>query len=677
MISAPKSQEEGVFKVNWAQWGLKSALHESQRKGGYLIEAQEDRRRSLIGYDYSSGYDDFPGLGWAALVIQDVSSVFAPIERLKVFVFGAGTVVALFVVAISLMVTRKMTNPILKISEIARRVAQGDFEGKTDYTSKDEIGSLTETFNQMIQDLKRQRAQLVDKHYVDSIIANMMNTLIVVSPDGIIKTVNQATIDVLGCTKDELVGQPVTIIFGEQLPFKWPGFEDLIEKGFISSMESTYLSKNRSKIPVFFSASVMRGLNGEIQGVIFVAQDITERKRAEAALAEQAIRDVLTNLYNRRYFNHRIGEEIARADRNKHCLAILLCDLDHFKAINDTRGHQEGDEVLKMVARAIQQSTRGTDLVFRWGGDEIVVVLSDTTREGILLTADRIRRSIRAIGEKTSLDVDLSIGVAFYPEHGRTVDELIRLADRALYIAKKGGDKIHIGEEEYHLDEHSIKIEFQPIMNIRTHKILGYEALSRDSKGKLKILELFRKYDNVGQLSEVKRLCFKLQLKSAQNLGLKRVFVNVDFNILNQLEVIPKPPGTEIILEISELEALHDVEDRLKITKQWREKGYKFAIDDFGAGFISLPFIAQLFPDYIKMDRSTIIQAVSSEKFRGLLKDLQSALRNYSTQGIIAEGIETEKELQVVKNIGIYLVQGFLLGRPRELGGFSGGGHLH
>ncbi|MCI0529755.1 MAG: EAL domain-containing protein, partial [Nitrospira sp.] len=153
----------------------------------------------------------------------------------------------------------------------------------------------------------------------------------------------------------------------------------------------------------------------------------------------------------------------------------------------------------------------------------------------------------------------------------------------------------------------------------------------------------------------------------AQDLKLKRVFVNVDFNMLSQLEAINKPPGIEVILEISELEALHDVEDRLKIAKKWRENGYKFAIDDFGAGFISLPFIAQLFPDYIKMDRSTIIQAVSSEKFRGLLKDLQLALRNYSTQGIIAEGIETEKELHVVKDIGIYLVQGFLLGKPQEL----------
>jgi EAL domain-containing protein (putative c-di-GMP-specific phosphodiesterase class I) len=145
------------------------------------------------------------------------------------------------------------------------------------------------------------------------------------------------------------------------------------------------------------------------------------------------------------------------------------------------------------------------------------------------------------------------------------------------------------------------------------------------------------------------------------------VFINVDFKVLNQLECVPGPPGTEVILEISEAEALFDVENHLKITRKWRAQGFKFAIDDFGAGFISLPFIAQLIPDYIKMDRSTIVQAGSSHQFLKFLRDLILALRNYSKEGIIAEGIETEKELQVVRDLGIDPVQGFLFDKPHEL----------
>lgn len=398
-----------------------------------------------------------------------------------------------------------------------------------------------------------------------------------------------------------------------------------------------------------------------------------ERKRREVDLERQAIKDTLTDLYNRRYFSQRIEEEMSQADRCRYNIAVLLCDLDQFKAVNDTLGHHVGDKVLKAVAKSIQQSTRGSDLVFRWGGDEIVVILSNTTREGVLVAADRLRRGIHQISQGGSLNLDLSIGIAFYPEHGVNEDELLRVADRALYIAKKGGGKIHIGQDEYNLGEHSIKVVFQPIVDvqpivdIRSNQIIGYEALSRDPEGKLSILDLFKKYKLIGKLNELKNICFKVQLKAAQEAKLQKVFINVDFNVLKELEPQSKPSRMEVILEISELEALHDVEEHLKVARKWREQGFKFAIDDFGAGFISLPFISRLTPDFIKIDRSTILQSVNSEEFKGILKDLVVALRNCSKEGIIAEGIETEKELQVVKDIKIHMVQGYLFGKPQEL----------
>jgi diguanylate cyclase (GGDEF)-like protein/PAS domain S-box-containing protein len=474
---------------------------------------------------------------------------------------------------------------------------------------------------------------------------------------------------ITGIDRTKTLGQSVF----ESVPF----FKETGEDQFLSEALSgkTIMVKERPYIIAetgrqgFFEGyfSPLRNEAGVIIGGLAIIRDVTERRQAQEALAEQAVRDSLTNLYNRRYFNHRMQEEISRADRNQQSLAILLCDLDHFKNLNDTQGHYAGDEVLKAVAQEIQQSTRGTDLGFRWGGDEMVVVLPDTDREGILIAAERIRKGVHSISKTVGMDLDMSIGVALYPEHGHTVDELIRLADRALYIAKKGGDKIHIGEEEYRLDEHTIKVVFQPVVDVRSSQRVGYEALSRDPQGRLSILELFRRYHAIGQLNELKCLCYKSQIRAAQEIGLQRVFINVDFNVLSQLDLTPRPSETEVILEISEVEALHDVENHLKIARKWREAGYKFAMDDFGAGFISLPFIAQLVPDYIKVDRSTVLQAVGSEKFRRFSRDLVQALRNYSTEGIIAEGVETEKELQVVREIGIYLVQGYLLGRPQEL----------
>ncbi len=403
---------------------------------------------------------------------------------------------------------------------------------------------------------------------------------------------------------------------------------------------------------------------------LFCAYIVNTRRvlgKMRATLEYQAIRDHLTDLYNRRYFKDRLDEEIARADQNKYILALLLCDIDHFKSINDSWGHQTGDEILKGVSQIIKEATRGMDLVARWGGDEVVVALANTTREGVSIATERIRKGVRRVGEKALIDLDMSIGVSLFPEHGTHADDLLRLADRALYIAKKEGAKIHIGEEDYRIDENSVKLVFQPVVDVRSNHVFGYEALGRDPQGKLNILELFKRYQTIGKLDELKLLCFKLALETAIEAGLQKLFINVDFNILRNMKEISKPPDMEVILEISEKEVLDDIENRLKITREWHARGFKFAIDDFGAGFISLPFIAQLIPEYIKIDRSTILQSVSSLQFKEFLKDLILALRNYSTEGIIAEGIETEQELQVVKELGLNLIQGFLLGRPHEL----------
>lgn len=395
--------------------------------------------------------------------------------------------------------------------------------------------------------------------------------------------------------------------------------------------------------------------------------DITDQKLAEQSLAEQAIRDVLTGLYNRRFFDDRIDVEMARARRNHHSVAFLMCDLDYFKAVNDSRGHHVGDDVLKTVARAILSSTRGSDLVVRWGGDEIVVVLAETDEAGGRVVAERIRRAVRKLSEAQGIRFDMSIGIAVSPTHGDAVDHLIRLADRALYIAKKSGDKIQVGDEYYRLDAHAIKVVFQPVMDVWANQVLGYEAFGWDPEGRLTVPELFKKYHVVGQLEDLKVICFKEQMRIAREARLARVFLNIDLRVLEQVEPVPPPEDMDVILDISEHEVLHDVEGYLTTAMKWRARGYKFAIDDFGAGFVPLPLVARLKPEYIKIDRSLVEQAVSSETFRGFFRHLLLALRMYATHGIIAEGIEDEAELATMKGIGIFLAQGFLLGRPKEI----------
>ena len=445
----------------------------------------------------------------------------------------------------------------------------------------------------------------------------------------------------------------------------------IIILGSITAMTYFFLFGDTYQSSIFTRTMANRAVAGVYILIILFCVYIVHTRivvgKMKWQLKAQATRDGLTDLLNRTYLTDQFEDAIVRAERNGTVLGVLLCDLDRFSAVNDLRGYQAGDEILKAVARGICESSRGTDIVSRWGGDEIVVVLTNTTREGVIVAADRMIKAVSKVGQSALVDLDMSVGIALYPDHGKTADELLKMADRALFISKNGGGKIHVGEEEYALDENAVKIVFQAVVDVQSKHILGYEALGRDPKGKLGIIEIFKRYEAVGQLTELKCLCFKRTLEVTRDVNLQRVFINVDFNMLKMLEGLTKPPDTDVILEISELEALYDVESYLKIANKWRAAGFKLAIDDFGAGFISLPFIAELVPDYIKIDRKTILQAVSSPQFRGFLKDMIQALRNYASEGIIAEGIEKENELQIVKDMGISLIQGFLLGRPHEL----------
>lgn len=428
------------------------------------------------------------------------------------------------------------------------------------------------------------------------------------------------------------------------------------------------LNQDPYKIPGFVRQGVAGFSALILLFCIYVVHTRMSLRKMREVLWKQTPYDDLTHLYNRRHFNVLIREEIIRAEQSKHSIAMFLYDLDHFSAINGQCGFQVGDELLQAVAKKIRRLVRGTDLVFRWGGDEFMVLCTlDMNIDEIMKIAERIRRGIQDTFRKRQLEMDASTGIAIYPDLGKTPDELVGIVDRSLFIAKKSGDKIHVGDEEYHLNDQSIRIVFQPIIDVWSDQVLGYESLGRDPQGKLPILDLFKKYRAIGRLNELKRICFQTQLDLAQEVGLERIFVNVDFQMLSHLELTPRPEGMEVILEISEAEALEDIDNHLEMVTRWRELGYQFAIDDFGAGFISLPFIAKLTPEYIKLDRATILHAVASRQFKGFLKRLIPALRMYSVEGIIAEGIETEEELQVAKDLGIFNIQGFLLGRPKEL----------
>lgn len=407
---------------------------------------------------------------------------------------------------------------------------------------------------------------------------------------------------------------------------------------------------------------------GEVKLLWRLMQNIIEQDGQIRSLVEQlkqdAIHDSLTSLYNRRCFNMRLEDELNRSRRYAKPVTLLLCDLDHFKSINDLQGHRKGDEVLQQVASSLRRTVRQVDLVFRWGGDEFAILLPETEPGVALLVAKRIRDVVVAVGKQLECPLDLSIGIASHPDHGRDAESLLSAADSAMYAAKRGTTRIQIGTRPVTLNDETVEAHFQPVFKLDSGEVFAYEALSRDPHGQESVGELFARFEGVGLLGELKQICFRQQLKRAAALGITRLFLNVDFDLLKALNgKVEPPPGIEVILEISEREPLDDIEERLVLAGAWRKQGFKFACDDVGAGFLSLPFVVRLAPEFIKIDLSVVHLAVTFPGLQSFLEITTRAFHGFS-EGIIAEGIETPVQLALLKRIGIPLGQGFLLGRP-------------
>ncbi|HCI44533.1 MAG TPA: hypothetical protein DE315_03240 [Candidatus Omnitrophica bacterium] len=281
VIAAPDFEKESIFKNNLVKRGLRSALLASRKQEGYLVEKDEHGAESLIGYDYAKGQNDFPDLGWFGVVLLNTDRAFASIKRLEMVIFFSGLIVVFIVGILSVIASGKMTTPLMNIARAVDKVAQGDFQTRVTVNSKDEFGQLAAAFNTMTEDLQ---GTTVSKEYVDNIIANMNNSLIVLTPRMEIQLVNEATRALLGYTDEELLGQPFNMLLtgspsGETSIHS--RMERLGDNEVVRNEEIQYRTKDGRAIDMLFSSANLKNKNNKLNGLVCVAQDITERREAE------------------------------------------------------------------------------------------------------------------------------------------------------------------------------------------------------------------------------------------------------------------------------------------------------------------------------------------------------------------------------------------------------------
>jgi len=412
-----------------------------------------------------------------------------------------------------------------------------------------------------------------------------------------------------------------------------------------------------------------------------------------------ATRDPLTDLYNRRVFWELFEYEVERAKRHGYQFALLVIDLDNFKLINDSHGHTVGDHYLQAFAHAVKQVLRPGDIFARYGGDEFVLLLPDVTQQKAVAVAQRVLETAYELvldapaGGKVSGSA--SIGLALYPRHADNAKDMFLFADNMMYKAKDAG-KHQVGiptEEEVAavfrdmtqttvlvvnaINEGRIVPFFQPIMNLASGRIVGFEVLSRlELDGQHMEAARFIEYaEKAGVIHRLDTMVMERALREVAALGFRgHVFINLspralalaDFMLMLKRVVADFgiDPG-QIVFEITERDTVKNIVVLEKLVGELKLAGFKLAIDDFGSGFSSFQYLRRFPVDFLKIEGDFIVNILENEKDRAFVHTIHALAADLGIE-VIAEHVESDEVLAELRAMGIELAQGYYIGRPEK-----------
>ncbi len=476
--------------------------------------------------------------------------------------------------------------------------------------------------------------------------------------------------------------------------------QDMITKRKGSSqLEFRILAKSGNYIDVEAKVNSIFGPSGIVKNLVLVMRDITERKKTEQTIYHLAYHDTLTELPNRRLFMDCLRKEVNQANSVRSQLAVMFVDVDRFKHINDSYGHEIGDLILIETAKQIKECLHSTGLVARIGGDEFTILLTNVSdTEEVETIAQRIKDSFQVPIESGGkvYNLSCSIGISLFPSDGKDVDELLKRADMALYAVKEQGRNgylfFHPDMEERSLErillENELKkaiqqkqfyIEYQPKMNLTSGQLIGMEALVRWNHPELgrispgKFIPVAEETGLILPLGEwVLRQGCK-QNKDWQNQGYPPLRVSVNLstrqfyqsNLLDKIKEILNETGLEpewLELEITE-SIFTDIDQAVVILQEIRELGVHISIDDFGTGYSSFSYIKHLPVDTLKIDASFIRDIHQNKESQAIVKAIMDIAQTLNLN-VIAEGIESQEQLIALSEDGCSQGQGFLFSKP-------------
>ena len=526
------------------------------------------------------------------------------------------------------------------------------------------------------------------------------DAVVVVDSDQLIRFANPAVWETFGHQPDDLVGKPLAMLQPERLRAAHrDGFSRYIASHARSldwrRVELTALHANGREIPVELSFAELQ--LDDSHWFVGIFRDVTERKTHEAALLHSANYDSLTGLPNRSLLFDRFDKALASAKRHGRRLGVLYIDLDNFKVINDTLGHDSGDLLLCQAAERIQACVRDGDTVARTGGDEFVVLLAEVGQPSDLARiADRMLKSMRLpfqIGEAKGFS-GASIGSCLFPEDGASRTELLRRADLAMYKAKeKGRNRVQHYSEKLQeqirsrmaieqalrmaIERGELQLHYQPQVDLGSGRIVAAEALLRWHNAELGAVAPDRFIpiaENTGMIVSmgawvIERACRDLaHWRQRSGASHCRIAINLSPRQFEQdalQKVIDAAierhgvPASALEFEITESHLMTDPDHIAKVLHDLRDAGCTIALDDFGTGYSSLSYLRNLPLDCLKIDKSLVMDV-------SILVAVIQLARSFRLK-TIAEGVEDEHLATLLRELGCDMAQGYHFARPMPL----------
>ncbi len=518
--------------------------------------------------------------------------------------------------------------------------------------------------------------------------------------------VNRAFVEMFGYDASEVVGRKAALLRSDQHPTAF--YLDVwarVEETGAWQGEIWHRRKNGEVFPDWSSLTAVRGDDGRISHFVAAFLDISERKAAEAEIEQLAFYDPLTGLPNRRLLLDQLRHAVAACRRSHRQGALLFLDLDNFKSINDTLGHDKGDLLLAEVARRLAGSVRESDIVARLGGDEFVVMLDQLDADLAVAAreVEAVSRKLLAVLrqpyelEGVSHYSSASIGVALFGEDSATVEDLLKRADLALHQAKSDGrDAVRFFDPDMQaavsarvalerdlrqgLASGEFLLHYQPQID-GVGRMTGAEVLVRwlhPQRGMVSPASFIPLAEETGLILPLghwvlQQACTQLArwAASPQTAALT-LAVNVSARELRQEDFVARvlavlqatgAPAQRLKLELTESLVLDNVEDSIAKMKQLQAQGVGFSLDDFGTGFSSLNYLKRLPLDQLKIDQSFVHDALGSPNDAAIVQTIVALGRSLRLN-VIAEGVETWEQREFLAREGCHHVQGYLFGRP-------------